>query len=294
MKKLNLVIIFLLLLLTTFTLDIKQAKAIKIGLQTNVQTSSVGISTKGGIFDGVTGRQIIELKPLKPYILVNQDNKLGLSVNGQVVSLGTNFIVIKTHSAGFVSAKRKWYRGEIYVYNNYSGAIVINNLTLEEYLLGVVPCEMPRSWNVEAHKAQAIAARSYAIANLGKRRKYGYDLKDTPEDQAYGGASSESLRTSQAVMDTYGQVLVQGNKVIKAFYCASAGGYTVNSGDVWMRDLPYLKSVPSFDGSVRKMGHGIGMSQYGANRMAGMGYNAYQILGYFYKDVQLYRIGLNM
>ena len=294
MKKLNLFIIFLFLGILTLAVDIKQAQAIKIGLQTNVKTSFVGISTKGGIFDGFSGRLIMELTPLKAYALSRQNDKLCLSVNGQILNLGTNFVVIKTNTQGFVSAKRKWYRGQIYVYNNYAGAIVINNLTLEEYLLGVVPSEMPRSWNIEAHKAQAIAARSYAVANLGKRKKYGYDLKDTPEDQAYGGASSESARTNKAVIDTDGQVLVQGRKVIKAFYCASAGGYTVNSGDVWMRDLPYLKSVPSFDGSVRKMGHGIGMSQYGANNLAGMGYNAYQILGYFYKDVQLYKIGINL
>lgn len=294
MRKLNLLVFFICLIALTFLVDINQAKAIKIGLQTNVKSSSVGISAKGGIYDGYSGRLIMELTPLKAYMLSKQNGTLCLSVNGETLSLGTNFVVIKTHGQGFVSAKRKWYRGQLYVYNSDAGAIVINNLTLEEYLLGVVPCEMPRTWNFEAHKAQAIAARSYAVANLGKRKKYGYDLKDTPEDQAYGGASSESARTNKAVIDTNGQVLVQGRKVIKAFYCASAGGYTVNSGDVWMRDLPYLKSVPSFDGSVRKMGHGIGMSQYGANNLAGMGYNAYQILGYFYRDVQLYQIGVTL
>jgi stage II sporulation protein D len=163
---------------------------------------------------------------------------------------------------------------------------------LESYLMGVVPSEMPSRWNVEAHKAQAIAARSYAVANLGKRARYGYDLKDTPEDQAYGGASSESARTNYAVEMTKGQVLVCGNKVIPAYYSSSAGGYTVNSGAIWYKDLPFIKSVPSFDGNIPKRGHGVGMSQHGANNLANYGYNAYQILGYFYQNVKLYVLNM--
>ncbi|MEI7473975.1 MAG: SpoIID/LytB domain-containing protein [bacterium] len=294
MNKFKIIAIFLLLIVSSFIFDTKQANAIKIGLQTNVKTAMIGISNNGGIFDGLTGKLIMQLNALRPYNIKKIGTTLGITINGQTYPLGTNFAVIKTYQSGYVSAKRKWYRGQIYIYNNYTGVIVVNNISLEDYLLGVVPSEMPRTWNYEAHKAQAIAARSYAVANLGKRKKYGYDLKDTPEDQAYGGASSESLRTNKAVVETSGQVLIQGNRVIPAFYCASAGGYTLNSGDVWMRDLPYLKSVPSFDGAVRKMGHGIGMSQYGANNMANLGYNAYQILGYFYKDVKLYRISVSL
>lgn len=87
------------------------------------------------------------------------------------------------------------------------------NIPLEKYLRGVVPSEMHSSWEHEAHKAQAIAARSYAIANRGKRAKYGYDLKDTPEDQAYGGASAEKTNTNEAVEETSGIVLVCQGKM---------------------------------------------------------------------------------
>ena len=174
------------------------------------------------------------------------------------------------------------------IQNKNGQLTVINNVPLDDYIKGVVPSEMPSSWDVEAHKAQAIAARSYALANLGKRARYGYDLKDTPEDQAYGGASAETAKTNSAVDDTKGIVLTYNMQVITAYYSASAGGQT--SAAAWGADLPYLRSVPSFDDNVKKNGHGIGMSQHGANNLAKQGYNAYQILQYFYKDVKFARV----
>ena len=77
-------------------------------------------------------------------------------------------------------------------------------------------------------------------------------------------------------------------KVINAYYSASAGGQT--NVDSWGGSLPYLRSVPSFDENVKKNGHGVGMSQHGANNLAKQGYNAYQILQYFYKDVKFARV----
>jgi stage II sporulation protein D len=174
---------------------------------------------------------------------------------------------------------------------NKSGKLtVINNVELEDYIKGVVPAEMPSGWESEAHKAQAIAARSYALANLGKRAALGFDLKDTPEDQAYGGASVETTKTNTAVEDTKGLVLTYNMKVVNAFYSASAGGQTLNTKDVWGGSLPYIRSVPSYDGNVKKNGHGVGMSQHGANNLAREGYNAYQILQYFYNDVKFARV----
>ena len=166
----------------------------------------------------------------------------------------------------------------------------MNDLPMEDYLQGVVPSEMPPSWEHEAHKAQAIAARSYAIANMGKRAKYGYDLKDTPEDQAYGGASAETPHTNDAVKETENIVLVCQGKIVPAYYSASAGGQTNTGSQVWSKDLPFLKSVPSFDEGVKKNGHGVGMSQYGANNLAKRGYNAYQIIKYFYANTSFARV----
>ena len=213
---------------------------------------------------------------------------MAIRVDGEYYKIKSDNIVLKTMNPGFVSVKGKWYRGIVMIQNKNGKLTVINNVPLEDYLKGVVPSEMPSSWATEAHKAQAIAARSYALANLGKRARYGYDLKDTPEDQAYGGASAETADTNYAVEQTKGIVLTYNMKVINAYYSASAGGQTNTNS--WGSNLPYLRSVPSFDGNVKKNGHGVGMSQHGANNLAKQGYNAYQILQYFYNDVKFARV----
>lgn len=262
--------------------------AIKIGLQTEAGLASVGTSVKGTIIDANTNKTVCDLDAMKGYEIKPYHNLMAITYKGTYYKIESDNIVIKPTSAGFVSAKGRWYRGNIIIQNKNGKLTVINDLPLEEYIRGVVPAEMPTSWEYEAHKAQAIAARSYALANLGKRARLGYDLKDTPEDQAYNGASAETASTNSAVEETKGIVLTYNTKVISAYYSASAGGQTnVNN---WGSSVPYLRSVPSFDDNVKKNGHGVGMSQHGANNLAKQGYNAYQILQYFYKDVKFAKI----
>lgn len=286
MKEIRAIILF-----AVFALFMQPSFAIKIGLQTEVNRAFVGASSQADIIDSKTNKLIFRMEKMKGYEFKPYRKVIAIKVDGQFKKINSNRIVIKPSEGGFVSAKRKWYRGKLILLNDGDGLTVINDLPVELYLQGVVPSEMPPSWENEAHKAQAIAARSYALANLGKRAKYGYDLKDTPEDQAYGGASAETKGTNQAVKDTRGIVIIYDGKIIPAYYSASAGGQTKSSGEVWMKDLAYLKSVPSFDNGIKKNGHGVGMSQYGANNLASKkGYNAYQILKYFYSNTKFARI----
>jgi len=264
--------------------------AIKIGLVPCANTVYIGTSKNGQIINARSNRQLYAISAMKAYELRAYKSSIAIKVSGQYFDLQTNYAVIKPASGGYISVKGKWYRGIFIVYNNSGNLTVINKVDIEDYIKGVVPTEMPRSWCYEAHKAQAIAARSYALANLGKRASHGYDLKDTPEDQCYGGASAEASNTNQAVKDTEGIVLIYNLKIIPAYYSASAGGHSASSADVWMRNLPYLQSVPSFDDKIKKNGHGVGMSQHGANNLAKNGYNAYQILQYFYQGVKFARI----
>ena len=264
--------------------------AIKIGLQTKVGRTYIGASTPAEIIDVKTNKLLFIMDKMKGYEFKPYRGVIAIKVDGQYRKIKTNQIVIKPEEDGFVSVKRKWYRGHFKVINDGGGLTVINDLPLEEYIQGVVPSEMPSGWEIEAHKAQAIAARSYALANMGKRARYGYDLKDTPEDQAYGGASAETVRTNQAVSDTENIVLVCQGKIVPAYYSASAGGQTRNASQVWLHDLPFIKSVPSFDDGIKKNGHGVGMSQYGANNLAKRGYNGYQILKYFYANTKFARL----
>lgn len=264
--------------------------AIKIGLVIGVNKTCIGTSSQGQIINGRTNRQLYVLSAMKPYELRAYKNSIAIRIANDYYDLGSDYVVIKPKPTAFISTKGKWYRGDFMVYNKEGSLNIINHVDIEDYIRGVVPSEMPSGWNYEAHKAQAIAARSYALANLGKRASHGYDLKDTPEDQAYGGASAECSRTNKAVSETKGIVLIYNLKIIPAYYSASAGGRSASSAEVWTKDIPYLKSVPSFDEKIKKNGHGVGMSQHGANNLAKTGYNAYQILQYFYNGVQFARI----
>ena len=264
--------------------------AIKIGLETKVNRTFVGASTPAQIIDGKTNKLLYEMTKMKGYELKPYNGVIAIKIDGQYRKIKTDTIIIKPEENGYVSVKKKWYRGHFKIINSGGTLTVINDLPLELYIRGVVPSEMPPSWEHEAHKAQAIAARSYAVANMGKRAKYGYDLNDTPEDQAYGGASAETNRTNDAVTETEGIVLVCQGKVVPAYYSASAGGQTKDAGQVWTKDLPFIKSVPSFDDGIKKNGHGVGMSQHGANNLAKRGYNGYQILKHFYSNTKFARL----
>lgn len=266
--------------------SINPCYAIKIGLITNASQIGVGSSKATSIIDANTNKTVCKLEAMKGYEIIPYKNTMAIRINGKFYQIYSDNIVIKPAKDGFVNAKRKWYRGYLIIQTKGNKLTVINNVDVEDYLKGVVPSEMPSSWEIEALKAQAIAARSYALANLGKRASLGFDLKDTPEDQAYGGASAETVKTNSAVEDTRDLVLTYNYKVVSAYYSASAGGHTINAKDVWGADVPYIRSVPSYDGNVKKNGHGVGMSQHGANNLAKEGYNAYQILQYFYKNVK--------
>lgn len=262
--------------------------AIKIGLLTQVDEAGVGTNVNGRMIDVNTNKTVCTSDAMKGYVLVPYKNEIAVKSGGHFYSLGTAAIVLRPDTNGYVSTKGKWYHGKLMVKNVNGKLIVINDVDLENYLKGVVPSEMPASWEYEALKAQAIAARSFALANLGKQAKNGYDLKDNTEDQAYGGASAETNKTNKAVDETHGLVLTYDMKIISAYYSASAGGMT--SASVWGGYAPYLHSVPSFDENVKKNGHGVGMSQHGANNLAKQGYNAYQILEYFYQDIKFAKL----
>ena len=124
-----------------------------------------------------------------------------------------------------------------------SDMTVINVVGLEEYLYSVVGREMSPSWNIEALKAQAVCARTYAMTHMNKYQKYGFNLCNTQNSQVYSGIGAESESTIRAVNETAGQTVRYGGKTVEVFYFSSGGGSTEDSKNVWSGDLPYLKSV---------------------------------------------------
>ncbi|MBI4469768.1 MAG: SpoIID/LytB domain-containing protein [Acidobacteria bacterium] len=138
------------------------------------------------------------------------------------------------------------YRGRIEArLNSRNTLVVVNELPLEDYLLGVVPNELsPTHYpEIEALKAQAIAARTYAIRNLGKYRGEGFDLYADARSQVYGGKESEQPLSSRAVVETAGLVLTYDAEPIDAVYTSTCGGRTENAEVIFARPLPYLRSV---------------------------------------------------
>jgi stage II sporulation protein D len=150
----------------------------------------------------------------------------------------------------------KRYRGRILVYLNDRGSLnLINELPVEQYLRGVVPSEMgPEQYRqVEALKAQTVAARTYALRNLGEFAREGYDICATPRCQVYNGMGVEHPLTDRAIAETAGQVLLYQGELVDALYSSTCGGHTENVQVIFpLKDEPYLKGVPCIEtGMVR-------------------------------------------
>jgi stage II sporulation protein D len=149
-------------------------------------------------------------------------------------------LTFRAGSGSTLTLDGKGYRGTFRVAVVEKRLQVIDTVALDAYVLGVVPGEMPKEWPSAALQAQAVAARSYALANLVKGKDY--DLYSDPRSQAYYGVAAESPQTTAAVQATKGQVLLYDGKVATGFYYASSGGHTASSLDVYGVDLPYLQA----------------------------------------------------
>jgi len=137
--------------------------------------------------------------------------------------------------------KGRSYRGSFEVSAANGRLRLVNVVALEAYLYGVVPDEMPDDWPIEALKAQAVVARSYALAN---RRGGDFDLYADVRSQVYGGLGAESFTATAAVDETAAQVLTFNAKVVSTPYHSTSGGRTANVTDVWAgRPVPYLVAV---------------------------------------------------
>ena len=146
---------------------------------------------------------------------------------------------------GLVPLGAAQYRGRLRVVPLGDRLQAVNYIGLENYLPSVVGSEMPAQWPLAALRAQAIAARTYAMAQ--RRPGQLFDLQATVASQVYKGVGAETTSTRQAVAQTNGQVLLYRGRLIDAVFHSCSGGSTENSGEIWNRQLPYLTSVPDFD-----------------------------------------------
>lgn len=137
------------------------------------------------------------------------------------------------------------YRGTIEAGALNSQMYVVNELPLEQYLYSVVAIEMYPSWPMEALKAQAVAARTYAL--YGGNGFTVAHVVDTTTSQAYYGVNSEHENTTAAVNATKGEVLMHNGRLVETLFSSSAGGRTADATEIWGNQVSYLKSVTSPD-----------------------------------------------
>jgi stage II sporulation protein D len=142
-----------------------------------------------------------------------------------------------------LSLGNRGYRGALRLKSTRGRLQVVNVVGLERYLWGVVPSEMPQRWPAEALAAQAVVARTYALAHL---HRGDFDLYSDTRSQVYGGIAAEAPSATAAVNETAGKVVVYDGGLADTFFFSSSGGRTANVQDVWSgsNPVPYLVSVP--------------------------------------------------
>ena len=196
--------------------------------------------------DGMWGLYMPPVDGTPGEVVFPSASRVSLSTGGQIVLISDNVSVnLQIQDVGGItSLGSRQYRGVI-EFGRFGGNLLtaVNIIDIEEYLLSVVPAEMPASWHPEALKAQAVAARTYTVFRLGSLAHRGYDLCDTTFSQVYLGVSSEHENTTAAVNSTRGIMIFHNGEPIEAVYFSSSGGFTDNSENVWVAAVPYLRAV---------------------------------------------------
>ncbi|MEA5624210.1 SpoIID/LytB domain-containing protein [Nostoc sp. UHCC 0251] len=218
---------------------------LRVAIERDVNQVKVGSSTTGIIKDS-TGRTLGQLPAMSAYYAQTIPGGVALD------KWQSGLFWIEPTGKGFVYIGDRWYRGRTLVVPTDKGLTAVNWVDDQEYLYSVLGGEMNASWPQEALKAQAIAARTYALYEREKQRKNPiYDLGNTPDRwQIYKGVISESPATYKAVDETAGQVLTYNNKIILSVFHACSGGHTENVEDVWGNALPYLRAVQDYDQNI--------------------------------------------
>lgn len=167
--------------------------------------------------------------------------KIGVKSNRLVVNGKTVDAPLRLLSDESITTSGKTLRGELDVLLEQGSITLVHPIELEEYVAGIVAGEVPKSWPLEAQKAQAIAARTYAIKKKYERIDKSYHLDSTVMDQVYGGLDNDHALAAKAAEETKGLVLTYESKPIQAFFSSACGGETASALEGWGYDIPYLK-----------------------------------------------------
>ncbi len=213
---------------------------LRVAIETGAKQVQVGSSTTATVEDS-RGHTIGQIDRMASLAAIKNRSAVSLQ------NWRSGQLRVDPQGDGYVYIGDRWYYGEAILVPTSDGITAINYVQLEDYLASVVGGEVPANWPAEALKAQAVAARSYALYKRRHQSNALYDLEDTTSSQVYKGLESETNTTRHAVTSTEGQVLTHNNRIIEAVFHSSSGGHTENVEDVWSSPRPYLVGVRDFD-----------------------------------------------
>lgn len=214
---------------------------IKIGILSGVNRVEIKTSAPCTLVDAVTGKVLKKIAAEQILKLSANEITNSVEIRGEKVSLEDLTVAING----------KKYFGGVRLDKKNNSLTVINLAPVEEYLRGVVPEEMPLPAQAEALKAQAVAARSFALKNRNRHSADGYDLCAKIHCQVYGGADSARSESDKAITETRGVVLEYGGKIVDANFHADSGGWTESVAEVWGTAAPYLQAVEDAEKHTR-------------------------------------------
>jgi stage II sporulation protein D len=211
-------------------------KEVRVLLSEGRQVMSVSSAVPFTIVDGAGKKYLFPKGPLT----VRTDLKVPTAAGRRAKAVPP--LVVRPGKKALLGLDGQLYRGKLEAALQGGLLRIVNVTPLESYLQGVIANEMPHTWPAEALRAQAVAARSYALASLVKGKSF--DLYSDVRSQVYQGVAGERSRTSDAVRATAGRVVLHDGDVATTFYCSSSGGKTASAADVFGSPVPYLVSRP--------------------------------------------------
>ncbi|MDD5015552.1 MAG: SpoIID/LytB domain-containing protein [Atribacterota bacterium] len=238
--------IFTLHIFTNIILAAEKQPTLRVGIfldQTETSISGDGAfkiyNLKSDVLVSEERNKIVKLLPHDKGIEIIEKGVYSGPI--KIIPMGNTKIIV------VFNGQKYRYRGniEIDIDKKHRKLNVINIIGIEEYLYGVLKKEISPNWPAEALKAQAVAARTFAIFNMNKYIDEGYNISASTNSQVYGGVNHEDPLTNKAVDETRGVIMVYKGKPINAVYHSDSGGYTEDSENVWGSFLPYLRSVKS-------------------------------------------------
>ena len=226
--------------------------AVAIGVNVNIPRTQIGGSHGFDAVDSVTGRVLVRGEPASAFAATSANGGIRLADASGASWTSQSTMLVRPVGNGHVLANGKPYRGTLLLRPARSNGqvTVVNALPMEDYLLGVVPQEIGKlePGMIEAAKAQAVAARTYAVARRGRRQGLGFNFYADVQDQVYGGIAAENDEVTRAVRATEGEILVFNGVPIEAYYHSTCAGQTAAIEEVWNeRAVPYLRSVVDVD-----------------------------------------------